>query len=146
LEADLAFIGGWMFFRYHHIMNRGIEILIMWFVVAFCISSLFFASLLNLLTVISFPFAAWFYARHSARVSPVICFGLVAGVLSILPVLGDSRGMVWNHMLRWECIIWGVPVLMTLVCVGTFTLRRFLDREVEPHMPEKQSNETDGKI
>jgi hypothetical protein len=34
---------------------------------------------------------------------------------------------------RLVCIVVGVPVLMTLVCVGLFALRRFLDREDEHH-------------
>jgi hypothetical protein len=122
-------------------MKRGIEILIMWLVIAF------FANMLVLptippngaqklcfeLTVISFPFAAWCYARHAARVSPVICFGLIAGVYSILPAFTDSRGMARDITLGWEFVIGGVPVLMTLVCVGLFALRRYLDRDDERH-------------
>lgn len=138
----------------HRVMNRGIEILIMWLVVAFCVSFVVPCSIpqnglkswTDFLTVISFPFAAWVYAGHSARVSPVICFGLLAGALSILPFLGDPNGMARDHLTKWKCILGGAPVLMTLICVGMFALRRFMDREVEPCVPENLSKETDKKL
>lgn len=122
-------------------MKRGIEILIMWLVIAFCANFLFqsgippsgFERLVFFVTVASFPFAAWSYAHHAARVSPVICFGLIAGVFSVLPVFTDGRGMARDITLGWKFVIGGVPVLMTLVCVGFFALRRYLDRDDERH-------------
>jgi hypothetical protein len=122
-------------------MKRGIEILIMWLVIAFCANLLApysipqngFERLVYFITVGSFPFAAWSYARHSTRVSPVICFGLIAGVFSILPVFTDARGMARDITIGWQFVIGGVPVLMTLVCVGIFYLRRFLDRDDAHH-------------
>jgi hypothetical protein len=122
-------------------MKRGIEILIMWLVIAGCANFLAphsipqngFERLVYFVTVGSFPFAAWIYAHHSGRVSPVICFGLVASVFTILPVFTDARGMARDITLGWEFVIGGVPVLMTLTCVGLFALRRYLDREDAHH-------------
>ena len=122
-------------------MKRGIEILIIWLVIAGCANFLAphsiphngFERLVYFVTVGSFPFAAWIYAHHSGRVSPVICFGLIAGVFTILPVFTDARGMARDITLGWEFVIGGVPVLMTLACVGLFALRRFLDREDAHH-------------
>ena len=122
-------------------MKQGIKILIGWLVIVF------FANLLVIhtiprnsaeglcykLSVISFPFAAWSYARHAGRVSPVICFGLLAGVFTILPVFTDARGMARDITLGWELIIAGVPVLMTSLCLGVFGLKRWLDSEDEHH-------------
>lgn len=119
-------------------MKRGIEILVGWLVIVFCANLLAPHSVpvnalerfVQIVTVISFPFGAWCYAGHAGRVSPVICFGLIAGVLSVWPVFTDERGMERNITPGWELVIGGGPVLMTLICVGFFVLRRFLDREV----------------
>jgi hypothetical protein len=63
----------------------------------------------------------------------VICYGLIAGVITILPVFEMPNGDFRPLTPRLVCIVVGVPVLMTLVCVGLFALRRFLDREDEHH-------------
>jgi len=91
-----------------------------------------FEGLIDRLVIISFPMAAWVYARHSGRLFPVICYGLIAGVLCVVGPMSafvDSRGMVRNLTLGWEIAIFGVPVLMTLLCVGVCLLRRYLDKD-----------------
>jgi len=116
-------------------MKRGIEILVMWLVIASCANFLAphsipqngFERLFFFVTVLSFPFAAWIYAGHACRMTPVICFGLIAGVFTILPVFTDPRGMARDITLGWKLVIVGVPILMTLICIGFFSLRRFLD-------------------
>jgi len=117
-------------------MRRGVEILIMWLIIAGCANFLAphsipqngFERLVYFVTVISFPLAAWIYARHTHRVSPVICFGLVAGAFTILPVFEDGRGMPRDITLGWILVIGGVPVLMMLVCLCFHFLRRWSDK------------------
>ena len=124
-----------------HTMKRGIEILIMWLVIVFCANFLAPHSiptnglerLVYFAMVISFPFGAWCYARHASGILPVICFGLVAGVFTILPVFNDPRGGTREITIGWELVIGGVPILMTFICAGFFGLRRFLDRKDNPN-------------
>jgi hypothetical protein len=125
-------------------MKRGSEILVGWVVVAFLLDTIIvphsipsngFEVLCDRLTVISFPLGAWFYARHSGRVSVVICYGLIAGTFSIFGPLSffyDARGMAREITAGWKFAIVGVPMLMTLICVALFALRRFLDGKDDP--------------
>jgi hypothetical protein len=125
-------------------MKRGIEILVMWLIIVVIAEAISprsiphnsFEGLIDRLAVISFPMGAWVYARHSGRLSPVICYGLIAGVLCVVGPMSafeDSRGMARDLTLGWKIAIFGVPVLMTLLCVGVCLLRRYLDRDDEHH-------------
>jgi hypothetical protein len=125
-------------------MKRGIDILVIWLIIvtlaeAFAPRSIpqnGFERLIDRLVMLSFPMAAWVYARHSGRLSPVIGYGLIAGVLCVfgpMSAFEDSRGMPRDLTLGWEISIFGVPVLMTLLCVGVCALRRYLDRGEEHH-------------
>jgi hypothetical protein len=125
-------------------VKRGIEILISWLVVTILVATFIapniplngFTILCDHLTVASFPLAAWFYARHSDRISPIIAYGLIAGIFSIFVPLHffyDSRGMSREISIDWKIAVVGVPILMALLCVGIFTLRRFLDRDDGHH-------------
>ena len=117
-------------------MKRGIKALFNWLLFAGEVNVvamlLLVQRLVYLPTVISFPFAAWVYAGHSGRVSPVICLGLIAGAYAIQPAFTDRHGFTRALTPGWEFFIGGVPILMTLLCVGFFVLRRFLDREDPP--------------
>lgn len=87
-------------------MRRGIEILVMWLLVIVAIDFFYPTRsvprngtevMCHRLAVIAFPLAAWFYARHSGRLSPVICYGLIAGVYCVfvpLPIFYNARGML----------------------------------------------------
>lgn len=125
-------------------MKRGIEILVMWLIIVTVAEVLSPRTiphnsdegLIDRLVMISLPMAAWVYARHSGRVSPVICYGLIAGVLCVVGPMSafeDSRGMVRDLTLGWEIAIFSVPVLMALLCVGVCVLRRYLDGSDERH-------------
>ena len=125
-------------------MKRGIEILVMWLIIV-TLAEMFaprsiphngFEGLIDSLVMLSLPMGAWVYARHSGRLSPVICYGLIAGVLSVVGPMSafeDSRGMARDLTLGWKIAIFGVPVLMALLCVGVCVLRRYLDRDDEHH-------------
>ena len=120
-------------------MKRGIEILISWLIIAVLVDGLIvprgiprngFEILFDRLTVASFPFAAWLYARHSNRVLPVICYGLIAGTFSAFVALSffyDTRGIAKDITFGRQLVFIGLPVLMAFLCVGIFALRRFLD-------------------
>jgi hypothetical protein len=77
------------------------------------------------------------YARHSGRLSPVICYGLIAGVYCVfvpLPIFYNARGMLRREFtVTQEVLIFAVPVLMASACAGLCALRRFLEREDEKH-------------
>jgi hypothetical protein len=115
-------------------MKRGIELLIGWLVIAVCTNLLVPHSippdrmerLVFLLTVSSFPLAALVYARYASRVSAVICFGLVAGVLAIIPLFTDRRGLARDITGIWEFFIFSAPVFMALACAGFYSFGRRL--------------------
>ena len=124
-------------------MKRGIEILLCWlvitalvdFVVPRSIPRNSMEAMCDRLTVFAFPLAAWVYARHSGRLSPVICYGLIAGAYCVfvpLPIFYNARGMLRREFtVAQEILIFVVPLLMASVCVGLCSLRRFLERENE---------------
>ena len=127
-------------------MKRGIEILVMWLLVIATVDFFFpFRSvprhgmevMCDRLTVMAFPLAAWVYARHCGRLSPVICYGLIAGVYCVLvplPIFYNSRGLLRREFTAaQEVLVFLVPVLMASVCAGLWALRRFLGREDERH-------------
>ena len=126
-------------------MERGIEILICWLFVIGLVDLFFplrsiphnsMEGWCDLLAVIGFPLGAWVYARHSGRLSPVICYGLIAGVFCVfvpLSLFYDSRGRFGEITVARELLIVSVPVFMALVCSGLCLLRRFLDRDDERH-------------
>jgi hypothetical protein len=126
-------------------MKKGITILVGWLIAAMVIDTFIVPHSIphngieifcDRLTIIFFPWAAWFYARHSSRISPVFCYGLIAGVFSIyipLSFFYDARGMPREITILWKIAIVGVPILMAAVCAGVFALRRFLDGKNEPN-------------
>ena len=129
-----------------HVMKRGIEILTMWLLVIGLVDMFFplrsvprcsMEGWCDFLAVIGFPFGAWIYARHSGKLSPVICYGLIAGVYCVfvlLPIFHNVRGLMRRELIAvHELLIFAMPVLMASVCVGLCALRRFLDREDEKH-------------
>ena len=128
-------------------MKRGIEILLMWLLVIGLVDTLLplrsiphtsMEGWCDLLAVIAFPLGAWVYARHSGRLSPVICYGLLAGGFCLfgavtLPVslYYGSRGGFRELSIPRQVFLFSVPVLMALVCTGLFAVRRFLERDDE---------------
>jgi hypothetical protein len=127
-------------------MKRGIEILVLWLLVISLLDLFLpFRSvprngmevICDRLTVIAFPLAAWIYARHSGRLSPVICYGLIAGVYCVLvplPIFYNARGMLRREFtVAQEVLIFALPVLMASLCAGLCALRRFMERGVENH-------------
>jgi hypothetical protein len=125
-------------------MKRGIEILIYWLVVIVAVDfflptrSIPRTSLegyCHLFALLLLPCAPWFYARHSGRWSPVICYGLIAGVYCVfvpLPIFHNPRGLMRRELTAvHEFMIFAVPILMVSVCVGLCALRRYLDRDDE---------------
>ena len=127
-------------------MKRGIEILIMWLLIIAIADFILpmrsvprngMEVMCDHLTVLAFPLAAWVYARHSGRLSPVICYGLIAGVYCVLvplPIFYNVHGMLRREFtVTQEALIFAVPVLMASVCTGLCALRRFLEREDEKH-------------
>ena len=89
------------------------------------------------LTVLAFPLAAWVYARHSGRLSPVICYGLIAGVYCVfvpLPIFYNACGMLRREFtVTQEFLIFFVPLLMASACASLCALRRFLERDDAEH-------------
>ena len=127
-------------------MKRGIKILILWLLAITVID--FFYPVRSVprngtevqthrLAVIAFPLAAWFYARHSGRLAPVICYGLIAGVYCVfvpLPIFYNARSLPRQELsVTQQVLIFAVPILMASMCAGLCMLRRFLEREDEKH-------------
>src|SRR6516162_5327118 len=111
-------------------MKRGVAILMMWLVIVVIVNFLVPHDIpaspaegwFHFIARIAFPFAAWVYAGHSGRVTPVVCYGLIAGAVTILPVFGMPNGDIAPLTPRFVCLVVGVPALMALICVGLFLL------------------------
>ena len=124
-------------------MKRGIEILTCWLLIIVAVDFLLptrsiprtsLEGYCHLFALISLPFAPWFYARHSHRLSPVICYGLLAGVYCVVVPLSlfyDVRGRFREITLGRELFAICFPLLMASFCAGLCSLRRFLDRDNE---------------
>jgi hypothetical protein len=121
-----------------HTMKRGIEILIMWLVltvVVFVFNPFFTLprngmSFSDFLAILSFLIGSWIYGHHSGRLSPVICYGLIAGAFCAVGPLSLLHGP-WRQILpltnsRLVGIV-AVPFLMAWLCSWFCILRRYFD-------------------
>jgi hypothetical protein len=119
-------------------MKRGIEILVMWLVLTvvvfvfnpFRVWPRNGMSFSDFLAILSFLIGSWMYGHHSRRLSPVICYGLIAGVFCAVGPLSLLRGP-WGQILPLTISrllgIVAAPFLMAWLCSWFCILRRYFD-------------------
>ena len=118
-------------------MKQGVAFLVFWLVVAVILSGTFLpvtsprhVDWPYYLFVASIPLGAGLYARHTGRMSIVICYGLIAGVWFALPIIDDGRGVMARTTVEPVAIKFGISAfVMALVCSGAFTIGRRLLRK-----------------
>ena len=119
-------------------MKRGIRFLALWLVLTVLLGGLCFpvippGGVLSpyYVFVACVPFGALYYARFDGRVSVVICYGLLAGVLFPAPIFQDEVGFPDPDMsVGLEALkMVAADLVMMLACVGGFALGRRLYRK-----------------
>jgi len=118
------------------VMKHSIKFLATWLIVAFMVSGLFVqptppggVAWPYHIIVASIPLAAFLCARYTARVTLIVCFGLIAGFLTSWPYFTDGRthlgiayGLVTSESIGYK--MGGFILLMLLICTGAFAVGR----------------------